>query len=69
MAQVGKVLGDLNISVASAIQKETDEVAQSAELVLMTHLSSESAMQTAISQLEALDVVAEVGNVIRVEEW
>jgi homoserine dehydrogenase len=69
LAQVGKVLGDLNISVASAIQKETDEVAQSAELVLMTHLSSESAMQTAISQLEALDVVAEVGNVIRVEEW
>tara|TARA_Y100000031_G_scaffold153649_1_gene199395 strand:- start:29 stop:1354 length:1326 start_codon:yes stop_codon:yes gene_type:complete len=69
LAQVGRVLADLNISIASAIQKETDEVAQSAELVLMTHLSSEAAMQTAIERLEALDVVADVGNVIRVEEW
>jgi homoserine dehydrogenase len=68
LAQVGTVLGDLNISIASAIQKEADE-AQQAEIVLMTHRASEGSMQEAIQRLNALDVVAEVGNMIRVEEW
>ena len=69
LAQVGTVLGDLKISIASAIQKETDGQARQAELVLMTHRASEAAMRQAIQQLRALDVVAEVGNMIRVEEW
>ena len=69
LAQVGAVLGDLNISIASAIQKEVDEQAQQAEIVLMTHRASEAAMQKAIQRLNALDVVAEVGNMLRVEEW
>ena len=69
LAQVGTVLGDLNISIASAIQKEMDDRAKQAEIVLMTHRASEAAMQQAIQRLNALDVVAEVGNMIRVEEW
>ncbi len=69
LAQVGAVLGELNISIASAIQKEVDDEAQQAEIVLMTHRASEAAMQQAIQRLNALDVVAEVGNLIRVEEW
>jgi homoserine dehydrogenase len=69
LAQIGRVLGDHDISIASAIQKETDEVAQSAELVLMTHRASEAAVQSAIEQLLKLDVVAEIGNMLRVEEW
>ena len=36
LAQIAMVLGDLRISIASVIQKETDEVAQRAEIVLMT---------------------------------
>ena len=69
LAQIGTVLGDLNISIASAIQKEVDDQAKQAEIVLMTHRASEAAMQQAIQRLNALDVVAEVGNMIRVEEW
>ncbi len=69
LAQVGGVLGNRDISIASAIQKETDEVAQRAEIVLMTHRANESDMQRAIRELEALDTVAEVGNMVRVEEW
>jgi homoserine dehydrogenase len=69
LAQVGTVLGDLDISIASAIQKEADDQAQQAEIVLMTHRASEGSMQQAIQRLNALDVVAEVGNMIRVEEW
>ena len=69
LAQVGSVFAEHDISIASAIQKETDEVAQRAEIVLMTHRANEAAMQQAILELQALDTVAEVGNLIRVEEW
>ncbi len=67
LAQISKILGDLRISIASAIQKETDSVAQTAEIVLMTHPSPEKAMQQALSQLAQLEVVKEVSNFIRVE--
>ena len=69
LAQIGGVLANRNISIASAIQKETDEVAQRAEIVLMTHRANESDVQNAIRELEALETVAEVGNMVRVEEW
>ena len=68
-AQIAKLLGDMKISIASVIQKETDDVAQRAEIVLMTHRAREDAMQQAIKLLEGLDVVNEVGNLVRVEEW
>ena len=69
LAQVGSVLAERNISIASAIQKETYEVSQRAEIVLMTHRANEEAMQQAIREFESLETVVEVGNVIRVEEW
>ena len=68
-ARIATVLGDLDISIASAIQKEADEVTQRAEIVLMTHRASEASMQQALRELEGLDVVNSVGNMIRVEEW
>ena len=67
LAQISKILGDLKISIASAIQKETDMVAQSAELVFMTHPSPEKAMQQALGQIAQLEAVKEVSNCIRVE--
>ena len=69
LARIAGVLGELDISIASVIQKETDEVAQTAEIVLMTHRAREAAMQPALRRLEELDVVAAVGNMVRVEEW
>ncbi len=69
LAQVGGVFAENNISIASAIQKETYEVAKRAEIVLMTHAANEAAMQRAIVGLRALETVAEIGNLIRVEEW
>lgn len=68
LAQVGTVLGDLNISIASAIQKEINEQAQEAEIVLMTHKAPEASMQRAIKRLNALEAVGEIGSLIRVEE-
>lgn len=69
LAQIARVLGDLKISIASVIQKETDEKVQAAEIVIMTHTSREASMQQAIQQLKSLDIVRNVGSVIRVEEW
>ncbi len=67
LAQISKILGDLKISIASAIQKEADATAQTAEVVLTTHPSSEKAMQQALRRMGQLEVVKEIGNFIRVE--
>ena len=68
-AQILKVLGDLDISIASAIQKETDDDARRAEIVLMTHRAKEASVQSALQAIGKLDVVNEIGSLIRVEEW
>jgi homoserine dehydrogenase len=68
LAQITRVLGErYDISIASVIQKETDEAAQTAELVIMTHEAPESALQQAIAEVAQLSVVVAIGNVIRVE--
>ena len=68
-AQILKVLGDLDISIASAIQKETDDDARRAEIVLMTHRAKEASVQSALKAIDKLQVVNEIGSLIRVEEW
>ena len=68
-AQILKVLGDLDISIASAIQKETDDTARRAEIVLMTHRAKEESVQNALKAIDKLEVVNEIGSLIRVEEW
>lgn len=67
LAQISRILGDNMISIASAIQKETDDVAQTAEIVLTTHPASEKAMRQALHQIEQLEVLKEISNFIRVE--
>ncbi len=68
-AKIATVLGELEISIASVIQKEVDERSQTAEIVIMTHPAKEASVQKALQRLEDLDVVDEVGNMVRVEEW
>ena len=69
LAQITRVLGELNISIASVIQKNADPEAQTAEIVVTTHPAQEKGLQRALSKIEQLDVVIEVGNLIRVEQW
>ena len=68
LAQMARILGDLQISIASVIQKEADSQAQTAEMVITTHPSREGNVQQALKSLEELDVVKEIGNFLRVEE-
>ncbi|MFH1485434.1 MAG: homoserine dehydrogenase [Chloroflexota bacterium] len=67
LAKIAKTLGDHDISIASVIQKESDEQTQTAEIVIMTHPAREAAVQRALQKVEALSVVKEIGNLIRVE--
>ena len=68
LAQIGRVLGELNISIASVIQKDTDPEAQTAELVVTTHPAREEAIQRSLKQLEGLEIVREISNLLRVED-
>jgi homoserine dehydrogenase len=67
LAQISKVLGDNSIGISSAIQKESDPVAQTAIIVIMTYQAEEKGMQKALVQLKQLPVVNEVSNLMRVE--
>jgi homoserine dehydrogenase len=68
LAKVATVFGNNKISIASAIQPESDDKTHTAEIVIMTHPAREKDMQKALRQLERLDVVKEVANFIRVED-
>jgi len=68
LAQIARVFGDNAISISSAIQPESDEETQTAEIVIMTHPAREKAMQSALRELEKLEVVREIANFIRVED-
>jgi homoserine dehydrogenase len=67
LGQIARVLGDNQISIASVIQKEADETAQTAEIVIMTHVALEAAVQKALQKVHGLSVVREIGNFLRVE--
>ena len=67
LAKIALVLGNAEISIASVLQKEADERAQTAELVIMTHEAQEASAQRALQQLRELPVVVEIGTFLRVE--
>jgi homoserine dehydrogenase len=68
LAGIARCFGDNGVSIASVIQKETDEEAQTAEIVIMTHAAREAAVQAGISQLQVLADVRRVGTLLRVED-
>ena len=66
LAQIASVLGQNEISISSFIQKGTNHEFGTAELVIMTHEALEGSIQNALDGIHKLDVVASVGNMIRV---
>jgi homoserine dehydrogenase len=58
LAQVTKVLGDQNISIASFVQHESAQGASGpVPLVLTTHVAREGAIQAALKQIDALEPI------------
>lgn len=65
LASIAGEFGKARVSLASVIQKET--FGEQAELVFMTHKTTERSLRQAIEAIKNLPVVSEVKNVIRVE--
>ena len=68
LAQIARILGDGNISIATVIQKDTDPGGGTAQLVITTYPSREADVQTALGAVAELGVVVSVDNLIRIEE-
>ena len=67
LAQIARCFGEHGVSIASVIQQETDEAAQTAELVVMTHVAQEEAVQKTMKEVADLPMVRGIGNFLRVE--
>lgn len=68
LANVTKILGDLNISIDAMLQKEPDENETEADIVILTHVTVEANMNKAITAIEALDAIVGKVTRIRMEE-
>lgn len=64
MADVTKILADLQISIDAMLQKEPQEGEAEADIVILTHTTQEKTMDAAITRIEALPAIA--GNVIKI---
>ena len=67
LAQIARILGDGNISIATVIQKDTDPGGGTAQLVITTYPAREVDVQSALAVVAELDVVSGVNNLIRIE--
>ncbi|MFN8633705.1 MAG: homoserine dehydrogenase [Chloroflexota bacterium] len=71
IARIAGIFGERRISLTSVIQKEDVRHtggARIAEIVFMTHQAHEASVQAALDEIRQLDVVEQVGSVIRVED-
>ena len=67
LAQISRILGDGDISLASVIQKDNDPAQQTAELVITTHPAREASVQKSLQQVSGLEVVSRINNILRIE--
>ncbi|MDD2833259.1 MAG: homoserine dehydrogenase [Methylotenera sp.] len=68
LADVTKILGDRSISIDAMMQKEPEENETEADIVILTHITVEKNMNTAIAAIEALDAITAKVVRIRMEE-
>jgi homoserine dehydrogenase len=64
LARICAVFGEEGVSIASAIQKEADDV--SAEFVVTTHPSPDGALRRTCARIAELVVVSAVNAILRV---
>ena len=67
LAQIARILGDGQISIASVLQKDTNPDNQTADIVITTHPAVESSVQNSLKQVVELEVVHAVNNLLRIE--
>jgi len=69
LAQIAGALGDMDISIASVLQMDSDPERGNADLVIMTHPAREANMQRAVERIDSLGDVDTLANLIRVESY
>jgi homoserine dehydrogenase len=67
LADVTRILGDLNISIEAILQKEPAEGEDDVPIILLTHRVLEQNMSQAIAQIEALEAITTKVTRIRLE--
>ena len=68
LADVTRILADLNISIDAMVQKEPSEGEDQTDIILLTHLTLEKHIDAAIGRIEALETVTGKVTRIRMEE-
>jgi homoserine dehydrogenase len=64
LADVTRILSDLNISIEALTQPEPAEGAAETDVVILTHVAKEKDIDAAIAKIEALDAIK--GKVVRI---
>ena len=67
LSKISGILGKHSISIESMIQRGRGDRGEGVPLVIMCHKSSEKNIQSALKEIEELDMVCEKSNMIRVE--
>lgn len=68
LANVTKILGDLDISIDAMMQKEPADNETEADIIILTHITVEKHMDQAIAAIEALPAIAGKVTRLRMEE-
>ena len=68
LAKIAMILGEENISLAEVLQKDTNLLAKTAEIVITTHPALEVALQRSLHSISLLDVVHDVSSLLRIED-
>jgi homoserine dehydrogenase len=68
LSKIAGILGNHSISIESMIQRGRAGKGEGVPLVMMCHKSSEKNIQSALKEIEELDMVCEKANLIRVEK-
>jgi homoserine dehydrogenase len=68
LAEITRILADLDISINAMIQKEPGNDEDTVNIIILTHLTIEKNINTAITKIEALPVVTGKVTRIRIED-
>ncbi len=68
LAQIARILGDGQISIASVLQKDANQTQQTAEIVITTHPAQEASVQASLRLIAGLEDVKAVNNLLRIQD-
>lgn len=68
LADITRILGDLNISIDAFLQKEPAEGEKEVDIIMLTHITVEKNINQAIAKIEALPAISGSITRIRLEE-